>query len=143
MSASQKIEVVAAVIPNDAGKILITKRPEGSHLGGLWEFPGGKIDAGESAPEALKREIKEELNAEIEVVRLLWRNLFHYPEKTIDISFFLCTLVSPLQAVQAVQVADLRWVSVTELPIFNFPPADASFIEQLRQNFYELIERPQ
>ncbi len=125
------IPVVAAVIRNEQNQILITQRPLGKHLGGMWEFPGGKIDDGENARQALQRELREELGIETEIKELLWRETFTYPEKTVDIRFFACSLTHPAQTIQRLQVADFRWVSLKQLGQFSFPPADAAFIRKL------------
>ncbi len=126
------IQVVAAVIRNEQNRILITKRPANSHLGGLWEFPGGKIDADETPKQALRRELKEELDILTVVRRLLWQETFQYPGKTIHIRFFECQLKDSTQKVSALQVADFKWVRPEDLSKFDFPPADAAFIEFLR-----------
>src|SRR4029450_4908426 len=83
------IDVVAAVIERD-GLILIARRPAALHLGGLWEFPGGKQKAGESPEMALVREIREELGAGVTVGPLLERVDWTYPEKRVRLSFFRC-----------------------------------------------------
>lgn len=123
---------MAAVIRNERGEILITKRPLNSHLGGLWEFPGGKIDADETPEQALRRELKEELDVQTVVRQLLWEETFHYPEKTIHIRFFECRLTDDEQKIRPLQVADFKWVSPEALADFEFPPADAAFIRFLR-----------
>ncbi len=83
------IEVVAAVIER-GGRILIARRQAGSHLGGLWEFPGGKRQDGETAEAALVREIREELDAAVSVGELLDDVEWRYPEKTVRLRFFRC-----------------------------------------------------
>ncbi|MCD6376423.1 MAG: 8-oxo-dGTP diphosphatase MutT [Caldisericaceae bacterium] len=140
MKDKPKINVVAAVIVNQHNRILITQRPPDSHLSGYWEFPGGKIDEDERPEQALKREIKEELNVEVEILRLLWQQDFEYPQKKIQISFYHCRLLSDEGQIKPLEVADFRWIFVAEFPQFNFPPADAAFIKKLTKNFKSLVE---
>ena len=115
------IFVVAAIIRR-GDHILITKRPEEVHLGGLWEFPGGKVEAGEEAVEALKREIREELGAEISVQDEYFRVTHHYKERSVEIRFFNCALV--FGEPQPLDVAEMRWVLPMELHQYPFPEAD-------------------
>jgi mutator protein MutT len=125
------IEVVAAVIQKN-GKILITQRPDDVHLARLWEFPGGKVEAGESLERALQREIREELGVGIVVGDEFYTVEHEYPEKTVRLHFFNCEVRDGEPA--ALGVADLRWVSPGELPQFEFPPADKELIEKLQRS---------
>jgi len=131
LTAKPKIKVVAAVILNQHNQILITQRLPDSHLAGYWEFPGGKIDDNESPEQALKRELKEELDTEVEIQRLLWQQEFEYPQKKIQIAFYLCRLPSDKGPIKPLEVADFRWISVADFRQFKFPPADAAFINKL------------
>ncbi len=140
MTDNSKINVVAAVIVRQNNQILITQRMPDSHLAGYWEFPGGKIDEDESPEQALKREIKEELNAEVEIQCLLWQQDFEYQQKKIHISFYHCRLLSDEGQIKPLEVADFRWISVAEFTQFKFPPADAAFINKLTKDFKSLIE---
>ncbi len=85
------IEVAAALIFR-GGKLLITQRHAGVHLGGLWEFPGGKREPGETFEQCLAREIREELGVEIVVGGLFEEITHRYPEKSVHLKFFKCTL---------------------------------------------------
>jgi mutator protein MutT len=87
------VEVSAALIFRD-GKLLITQRRAKSHLGGLWEFPGGKLEAGETFEQCLVREIREELGVEISVGELFSEISHDYPEKSVRLEFFICKLIS-------------------------------------------------
>ena len=131
--AKEKIRVVAALcFVND--RLLITRRPLGSHLGGLWEFPGGKIKDGETPREAPKREIKEELDADIRVNDLFWQNVFEYESKILDIAFYFCDLLTDSNHIRPLGVAGIAWVKTDELTRFDFPPADAALIDRLRHS---------
>ena len=87
------IEVSAALIFR-AGKLLITQRHAQVHLGGLWEFPGGKREAGETFEQCLAREIREELGVEISVSELFEEVCHDYPEKSVHLKFFICQLLA-------------------------------------------------
>ncbi len=121
------IEVVAAVIERE-GRILIARRPAALHMGGLWEFPGGKQKAGESARNALEREIREELGVGVTVGPLLETVDWAYPEKRVRLSFFRCAIEGEPQALEGQEIA---WVAALELPRYAFPPADAALVARL------------
>lgn len=121
------VTVAAAVIERD-GRYLITRRLEGAHLAGLWEFPGGKILLGETPQDALRRELKEELGAEAAVGDLIQTVDWTYPEKSVRLLFFRCALAddpTPLEG------QEMRWVSAADLASYTFPDADATLITRL------------
>ena len=122
------VEVVAAII-RDHGKILITQRFDDVHLPGLWEFPGGKVEANESLQAALAREIREELGLRIRVDDEILTVEHDYPTKSVRLHFFNCSIVEGEP--RTLEVADLRWVEPAELARFKFPPADAEVIAVL------------
>lgn len=124
------IQVTAGLIFR-GGKLLITQRPEGSHLAGLWEMPGGKQAPGETLPECLKRELHEELGIEVAVHELLHECEHEYPLKTVKLHFFRCTLLRGEP--RPIQCENLAWVTASELSQYEFPPPDASLIESLRR----------
>jgi len=124
-----RIDVVAAIIRKDE-KILITQRLDNVHLARLWEFPGGKVEAGESLQMALRREIREELGIEIRVNEKLLSLDYDYPTKSVRLHFFYCTVLDG--DAQPINVADLRWVSPHDIGNYQFPPADAEIINILR-----------
>ncbi len=127
MSEAPAILVVAAVILRD-GHYLITRRQAGTHLAGYWEFPGGKVDAGETEHEALSRELQEELGAGASLGDLILRTTHHYPERSVTLAFYACTLTEePL----AVLGQEMRWVEPGELAGLEFPPADEELIARL------------
>ena len=124
------ITVVAAVIERDA-RFLVTRRPTGVHLAGLWEFPGGKIDPDESHDAALKRELREELDADIEVGELTFATTHDYADRNVALYFYRCTLLGSLRPLLG---QEMRWVARPELPLLGFPPADAQLIERLTKS---------
>ena len=124
------IEVAAGLIRRE-GRYLIARRKEGVHLGGFWEFPGGKREAGETLEECLHRELWEELNVRIDVP-LPFQIVHHeYPEKTVELHFFRCRIESGEAVAQ--DCAELRWVYPHEMAAFEFPSADQAIIVALRQ----------
>ena len=121
-------EVAAAVIEAD-GRYLITRRVKG-HLEGFWEFPGGKVRPGETLPECLRREVREELGVEVSVGEKLETVTWHYPERTVVLHFFRCSPVGGEITPQEGQA--FAWVAPDELERYPFPPADAALIRRLR-----------
>lgn len=122
--------IVAAAVVVDNGRVLLTKRAEGQHLAGLWEFPGGKLEIGESPEEALVRECREECGIEIAVAEILDATFHRYPEKDVLLLFYRCSLVSG--EVRHLHVADHAWVEPKELGRYEFPPADARVIARIQ-----------
>ena len=125
---SSPTAVVAGIIKQN-GKYLITKRFENSHLGGMWEFPGGKIMTGESDLTALKRELKEELGIDCDVGNLVYETTYHYPDISINIRFYECELLSGTP--KPLECAEVKWIKRSELSQHEFPPSDIKLIEML------------
>ena len=125
----REITVVAAVIRDEEGRVLLAQRPEGRHMGGLWEFPGGKIDDGEAPSEALVRELDEELGIEIVVQRPLTFAVHEEPGLRILLLFYGARIARGEP--QGHEGQAVEWVAVTELPSFPTPPADAELIRLL------------
>lgn len=121
------IVVVAAVI-EDNDRFFLTTRQPGVHLAGMWEFPGGKIDPDESHADALKREIREELDAEIDVGELIFHTVHAYPDVTVALYFYRCGLRG---APRPRLGQEMRWVPRGELPSLGLPPADKELIDLL------------
>jgi mutator protein MutT len=121
--------IVAAAIIRKDGNILLTKRPANVHLADLWEFPGGKVEPGESLEAALRRELREELGIEAHVVDEFYATTHHYPTKSVELHFFNCTITNGEP--RAIEVAELRWVKPGELHAFEFPEADRELVERL------------
>jgi 8-oxo-dGTP diphosphatase len=121
--------VVAAVIRDTDGRVLLTKRPQDRHMGGLWEFPGGKIDGGEAPTDALMRELDEELGIVVEVDRPLTFAVHEEPGIRILLLFYTARIVSGEPTGHEGQAVE--WVPAAELPSYPTPPADAELIRRL------------
>ena len=129
-SQAPRIIEVSAGLVFRAGRLLITERHRDSHLGGLWEFPGGKREPEETFAECLRRELREELAIEIDVHEIVESLTHAYPEKTVHLEFFRCTW--RCHEPQALGCSAFRWVKRDELVRFEFPAADARLLEKLR-----------
>ncbi len=125
----KSIEVVAAIIFDEQGRIFATQRGYGDWKD-WWEFPGGKIEAGEKREQALKREIREELDAEIEVGELLRTIDYDYPNFHLTMHCFKCTLDS---AITLKEHEAAKWLKPEELNTVQWLPADEEIIEELKQ----------
>lgn len=123
------LPVVAGLVFRQ-GRLLITQRRPGDHLGGLWEFPGGKVESGETPTEGLRRELREELEAEVKVGDLIAEVAHAYPERRVHIQFFRCRLLCGEPVPR--HCAAVAWVTPTELDRYPFPAADARLLERLR-----------
>lgn len=123
------MEVSAALIFRD-GRLLIAQRSAGSHLAGLWEFPGGKRESGETWECCLLREIREELGAEVEVGALFDEVTHDYPGKRVRLRFFRCRLA--VGEPRPLGCAALTWVSREDLARYEFPAADEMLLKRLR-----------
>jgi 8-oxo-dGTP diphosphatase len=123
------IHVVAAVIRSRDGRIFATQRGYGPYKDG-WEFPGGKVEPGETSQSALKREIREELDAEIEVGESAGRIEYDYPEFHLSMDCFFCTLVSENMTLREHEAA--KWLRPADLDSVAWLPADLSLIERLK-----------
>lgn len=122
------IIVVAAVVEeNDA--FLVTRRPEGVHLAGMWEFPGGKIGPTESHADALRREMREELDTDVDVGPLVFVTTHAYPERSVWLYFYRCVLRGEPRPLLG---QEMRWARRSELASLGFPPADEALIDMLR-----------
>jgi len=128
------IEVSAGLVFRD-GKLLITQRHAAAHLGGLWEFPGGKREPSETFEQCLIRELREELGIEVEVGELLESLTHDYPEKSVHLKFFRCRCER--SEPQLLGCADFKWIGREELANYRFPAADARLLQRI-QNAMEL-----
>jgi 8-oxo-dGTP diphosphatase len=121
------IIVTAAVVERD-GHFLVTRRLAGTHLAGLWEFPGGKCHPGETAEACIVREVREELGAGFEVTRLIFETVHRYAERSVELQFFRGELVGDPRPMLG---QEIRWVPREALATLEFPPADALLVERL------------
>jgi len=124
------LEVVAAVIRGDDGRVLLAQRLPGGPHGGLWEFPGGKVEAGESQEAALRREIREELGVEVEVGGALLSVDHDYPHVRIRLSAYACTLAAGVP--RPLHCQDFAWVLPEEFGSYPMPAADLPVAEAVR-----------
>jgi mutator protein MutT len=122
------IEVAAGLVFRE-GKLLITQRSPDSHLGGLWEFPGGKREAGETFEECLRRELEEELGIEVEVGELLESIDHVYPERSVHLKFFVCAW--RVNEPRKLFCHDFAWITREQLAQYPFPAADERLLEML------------
>ena len=131
-SAKKKTVAVAAALIVDHDKFLISKRSAGRHLAGYWEFPGGKINQGETGAQACAREIKEELNCTISVDSYFLTCHHEYDDFNLVMDIYICHL----QPGQIVQVSDahdeLRFISVEQMDDIEFAPADYDFLPNIK-----------
>jgi A/G-specific adenine glycosylase len=125
------VPVTAGVIRRDDGRLLIARRKPEAMLGGLWEFPGGKCQNGETLPDCLRREVREELDIDIEVEQHLATIRHSYTHFRISLNVFDCRFVSGEP--KALDCADWRWVHLDDLAGYAFPVTDQKIIALLRQ----------
>ena len=123
------IVVAAAVVIQD-GQVLLTRRAEGQHLAGMWEFPGGKLEEGEAPESTVVRECREECGIDVEVTDILDVTHHRYPEKEVLLLFYRCALIGG--EVQHLQVADHAWVTPSEIANYPLPPADTRVIARIQ-----------
>ena len=123
------IRVVAAVIEAD-GKYLITQRRSTAVLPGLWEFPGGKVEVGESDEAALGRELRERVGVDVEVKGRMAQRMHHYDGYSVELNLYQTSILRG-QAPKALRVADFRWVASSEFDKYPFPAADQATMDLL------------
>lgn len=126
------IHVCAAVIV-EGDEVLLTTRPPGKSMAGLWEFPGGKIDPGESFAQCLVREIHEEIGLDILVFDMLYSMRHSYPDKNVMLYFFRCTKRDKLQKPHPKEGQDIKNIKFSEIATAEMLPADVSFMDYLNK----------
>jgi 8-oxo-dGTP diphosphatase len=123
----EPVVVTAAVIERD-GAYLVTRRLDGTHLAGFWEFPGGKCEPGETLTSCLAREIAEELGCEVEIADTILSVTHEYEDRAVELHFFRCLLRDEPRPLIG---QEIRWVDRAALGTLEFPPADADLIRVL------------
>ncbi|HET9371377.1 MAG TPA: (deoxy)nucleoside triphosphate pyrophosphohydrolase [Vicinamibacterales bacterium] len=131
MTAPARVIVVLAAVIERGGRLLVTRRLKGTHLSGLWEFPGGKCEAGESHEACLARELLEELGVRATVGKELLMTEHASPERTVRLHFRACEI----DADPSPQLGqEMRWIRRSELRTLEFPDADRDLIEMLERS---------
>lgn len=127
-STKRRIVVVGAVII-DNGRVFAAQRSDTMSLAGTWEFPGGKIEPGETGPEALKRELQEELEVTVTVGEWVETTAYEYDFGIVELSTYMCTIESGQP--QLTEHSDSRWLTPDELFSVEWAPADVPAVEKL------------
>lgn len=128
--AGAPLLVAAAVIVDEAGRVLVTQRMPKGHLPGRWEFPGGKVEPGEDPEDAVVRELAEETSLTVAVDDILDVRFHRYPTKDVLLLFYAARRLAG--EVQHLEVADHRWVPAAELGTVDLPPADQPVVAKIR-----------
>ncbi len=128
---NRKITDVVAALIWDGDRFMICQRPAHKARGLLWEFVGGKVDPGETKPQALIRECREELAVEISVGEVFMEVLHSYPDLLVRLTLFHATIAAGTP--QMLEHNDIRWIYVEEIPNFDFCPADEDILKKLME----------
>lgn len=127
------VHVVGAVMVNDEGKIFCAQRSKQMSLPDLWEFPGGKIEAGETKQQALMREIQEELECEIEVFEQIEDTTYEYDTFIVRLETFKAGILKGEPVLQEHQAS--KWLAVEELEVLNWAAADVPAVKKIQKEF--------
>lgn len=125
------LQVTAAITRDSEGRVLICRRPEGKNCAGLWEFPGGKLEEGETMEECLIRECEEELSVELSVGDEFSSVVHDYGTFTVEVHFFLCTILSGVPVRKEHEQEAVAWAYPSELFSYRFCPADAEVVSKI------------
>ena len=126
---SQRVHVAVGVIVNPKDEILIARRPEHLHQGGKWEFPGGKVEKGETVEQALRRELKEEVNIDVLATKPFMDIQFDYPDKLVFLDVH--KVMSFSGCAKGLEGQKVLWVAKEQLVNFEFPDGNISIVEKL------------
>ena len=121
------IEVTAAIIQQE-GRILICQRPANKACGLLWEFPGGKIEAGETGEQCIIRECQEELGVTLHVEHKLTDIIYEYPDRIVHLHFYLCDIAAGTP--EKKEHEEIKWIEPHEVKLYTFCPADAEMLRK-------------
>jgi len=119
--------VAVGILVNEKNQVLIAKRSSDKHQGGKWEFPGGKLEKGETSYQALCREMREEVGIEVQSATLLSEMTYHYKEKTVSLDFY--RINKWLGTAQGMEQQPVRWVEKSDLGNYEFPEANIEIIK--------------
>ena len=128
----KRIEVVGAVLVHD-GRVFAAKRGPGKSMAGYWEFPGGKVEAGETPEDALARELREELKIDVTVGEFIVTATHEAGTAVIELSTYLCTIIEGVPVLT--EHEEFRWLPVSELSDVEWAPADIPTVEFLQERF--------
>ena len=123
---------IAAAILIENQKVFICQRADAGNCANLWEFPGGKLETGETLEECVARECEEELGIRIQVIRQLAVSTYQYPDRKVEITFFLAERMQGEPEIRVHQ--QIQWVTASQLPGYDFCPADRDLVAQLSKN---------
>lgn len=126
------IDVAAAILENDNGKVLIARRKQGKKLAGYWEFPGGKLESGETAQECLIRELNEEMNLTIEIGNYVGESIHYYEQGPIRLLAYKGKITGG--KIKLTDHDEYAWLNLQELKNVKLAPADIPFIQLLQMN---------
>ncbi len=136
MVMTQKVLEVGAALVFKDGKFLIAQRKEGDSFGGYWELPGGKKEPTESLEECVVRELKEELDIEVEIRHFFRILTYHYPQRSVRLNIFFCSHKSGEP--KTIECQAFAWADPKDLPSYKFPDADQTLIQELsRRNDWD------
>lgn len=127
------VHVVVGIIPNSRKEILVTQRPQEKSYSGYWEFPGGKVEANESSYQALVRELKEEIDIDVEAAEPWKRMDYTYPEKTVELDLWIVTGFS--REPKGMEQQDVQWVALDQLHAIDFLPANRVILAEIVKLF--------
>jgi len=124
------LKIVAGVIVDDSNKILLAQRNDGKNMAGKWEFPGGKVEAGETKKEALRRELREELDIECKIGDYIGSSVYNYDDFTVDLHLYFADILDG--EIQAVEHKKIAWTEIDTIENYDIPQANFPLINKIR-----------